>query len=311
MCDRLQPHQLDYDWRFTLQTAHNLGSLLKGHASLFLGCPSVAEALGAKGKGSVLIDRQPAVTCKFAGQVFQADVRSETVLSSDAKFERIMFDSPWYPDDVMLWLDVALTHSDVGSEIYFTLWPNSTRPTAALEAEALLNEASLRGNLSRIDRALRYETPGFEHISTVGVGNEWRTGDLVRLTVENPSPFRVSKPPLRLSWRRFAFGSYQIALRSPDRGNQSPSISPIYRSWHLPSVSRRQADLDKIQIWTSDNRVGSVSGGKHLGRALHALVQQEETTLRDSDREALQVLRDGGFLPSKLPSRRIEWEQFD
>jgi hypothetical protein len=69
--------------------------------------------------------------------------------------------------------------------------------------------------------------------------------------------------------------------------------------------------LEKIQIWTSDNKVGMIEGGKHFYQALHAAVAEQEIRFDAETRVAIQVLRDEGFLPMKLPRRRLEWEQFD
>lgn len=310
VCDRLRPHQLDFDWRFTQQTAHELAVLTKDRPSLLIGCPTVAEAMGGRGNHAVLIDRQPAVICKFSGEVIQADVRDGDPILPNDRFERIIFDSPWYPHDLLIWLDFALMRSAVGTEILFTLWPDHTRPTATMESEGVLEQASSRGVVTRRREILRYETPGFEHISVEGVGSQWRSGDLVQLTVRAPEPLGVVKPKLRLWWHRFAFGDFQVALSARDRSTL-PAISPIYGSWSLPSVSRRQSGMEKIGIWTSDNRVGAVEGGKHLHRALGALVRRNEHDLEAEDRLSLQVLRKAGFIPSKIPERRIEWEHFD
>jgi hypothetical protein len=309
MCDRLRPHQLDFDWRFTQQTAYELSLLCAGRPTLLIGCPTVGEAMGSRSSQAVLLDRQPAVTCKFSGRFVQADVRGNPDVQL-SRFDRVIFDSPWYPDDLLIWLDFALSHSKVGAEIYFTMWPDHTRPSASMEAEAIINQASLRGVVERRREVLRYETPGFEHISVDGVGNQWRSGDLVQLTVRHSEPLGVAKPRLRLSWHRFAFGDFQVALHAHDNST-SPTISPIYGSWSLPSVSRRQSGLEKIGIWTSDNRVGAVEGGKHLHRALSALARREEPSLHAEDRHAMQVLRKFSFVPARAGDRRLEWEQYD
>jgi hypothetical protein len=259
-----------------------------------------------------LIDRQPAVTCKFAGEVIQADVRGDwNTFSITGSFDQIVFDSPWYPDDLYLWLELALSYSKKGTKIYFSLWPDGTRPTAPVESADILHQLTARGTVERHSASLFYETPGFEHISMPDAGDEWRVGDLVCVLVENPSPLGAWKPKLRHSWDRFAFDDFQVALHVSDRRVSIPSVSRVFRSWVLPSVSRRQVGLDRIQIWTSDNRVGSITGGQHFYHALEALVFNEEALLRGSIREALQILRDNEFLPTKIGARRLKWRQYD
>lgn len=312
MCNRLRPHQLDYDWRFTERTAYELKSLIRDSRSLLIGCPTVAESLGGWGDDSALVDRQPAVTCRYSGKVIQADVREDSAaLPVGGAFETIIFDSPWYQEDLLIWLDLALGQSRLGTRIYFSLWPDSTRPTAAIESSYVLNQLGAKGQITRHSGVLFYETPGFEHISMPEAGDEWRTGDLICVEVEDPGPMGAWKRKLRHSWDRFAFDDFQVALHVSDRRVSRPSISRVFRSWTLPSVSRRQIGLDRIQIWTSENRVGSITGGKHFYQALRALVRNEETSLNGENREALQLMRDNDFIPTKIGSRRLEWRQYD
>jgi hypothetical protein len=228
-------------------------------------------------------------------------------------FDVIVLDSPWYPEDLLLWLDLALRLSKVGTTILFSLWPNRTRPSAAMETEAVFQRILSRGRTERFKDALRYLTPGFEHYSMPGIGNEWRFGDLGSLSVEKPQPLGLPRPRMRAAWSRFAFDEFQVAVRvgASGGGETKPTISRIYPSWHIPTVSRRQTNLHKIEIWSSDNEVGQLHGSKHFYNALHALTLGRESSLSGFDREALTILLDHGFVPAGRYSRRLEWTQFD
>lgn len=312
MCNRLQPHQLDCDWRFTATTANELANLAMQSRSLLLGCPSVAEALGSLGSTTTLVDRQPAVTCRFAGQVIQEDIRANPARLCEAgKFAFIVADSPWYPKDLLIWLSVALDRSVVGTTILFSIWPDETRPSARSEREAIFSHLSGRVTIERRPKALRYETPGFEHASDPEAPNEWRFGDLIILTVVKPGALPIEMPDLKHSWDRFAFDTEQIAVRVKAEDQEPPSIYPVFTSWYLPSVSKRQAGLDEVDIWTSANEVGGVTGGYRIRAALATLVKQNGDLSRVDDQLAQQVLETSHLLPVGPFSRSIQWMQFD
>ena len=39
-------------------------------------------------------------------------------------FELAIIDSPWYLDDLLAWMNVALSSLEVGRSVLFVLWPN-------------------------------------------------------------------------------------------------------------------------------------------------------------------------------------------
>lgn len=305
--DEVEPHLLDADWRFTIDTCSRLAALLAPFQRvLLLGTPSLYDILGV-GRSVrpphdvVLVDRLGSRgyrDCEFGVDVRHVDIRNENGGLVDA----CVFDAPWYPEEVSSWLRTAIRSVRDGGSVFFSLWPELTRPGANGERETLLSTLSSHGEVTIEKDQLAYRTPLFERIAYLARGislpAQWRCGDLVRfqptrkLTLPEPS-----KPTV--TWHRYIFDRYQIAVK------HSKQPAKAFRSWTLQSVSRREPGRASIDVWDSHNRVATVGATEHIIALLDDLCSGRA---QDAD---LGLLLENGFLTHGIPSGGVKWLQLD
>jgi hypothetical protein len=183
MCRSFQPHQLDYDWRFNAAAQARIANLVTGlRRVLLLGCPSLTSILSARVEKGVLLERNPNHQGTDVFAIHYCDLREQTTLPRLAlKFDLAILDAPWYLDDLLAWLKVALSAVSIGTPVLFVLWPESTRPTAAAEHEQIWSFLRDVGEINILG-AVYYETPLFEKITLAhsGLPEFVRSGTLVK-----------------------------------------------------------------------------------------------------------------------------------
>jgi hypothetical protein len=288
-----EPHQLDFDWRFSEETTNNLAELLSHHARvLILGAPSVASILERADSSDVLlIDRQPLQT---NGNHLALDPGRAQPLG--LHFDTALIDGPWYPTIYRRWITWAARHLNPDGEIIASLWLESTRPNASKERDELFKWLKTWASFTLKPEALHYTTPLFELETARGCmaatpGMEWRKGDLLRI-----HPFReITLPeeiPADQEWVRFILDDYQIALRvKPDDG-RAGELTPVQGAcgWIWPSVSRRFPGYDSIDLWSSRNEVASIRGYYDILKALRLIKTSNGQALRDGQSPLMRAL---------------------
>ncbi len=262
-----EPHPVDYDWRFSETTATNLADLLDSQkgAIACLGSPTLFSSLKKRGRRSVLIDRNRYLSDSYGRQGVQTlDILTDPPLP-EMLFDVVFMDPPWYPDHMHWWLAWASRIVAENGFIFSTVFPPWTRPTAGKERSTLFQVMERMGKLANLDLILQYETPLFEaetyKVCKVERGRSWRTGQLVVIEAANRAPY--PERPREQAWRRFLFGTQVVMLRERRDVNLAPPVLvPIYRNGCkvLRSVSRRHRPRRRIDLWTSRNRVFSISG---------------------------------------------------
>lgn len=268
--DLVEPHPLDYDWRYTAQTCEYLLQRADGaHRCLCIGAPSVARALEAAGRHVVLVDRQP---IQRVQQHWRMDPSYDPPPAGD--YDVVFIDPPWYPNILQRWLAWAAAMAGRPVKMFCSLWPASTRPGAAGEHARLFEWIQLWARTSVTPAVLGYESPPFE-IAAASLPDKplatHRWGDLIELAPFGP----VDLPPPLASterWHRFVFNAYQLALRErPDPAPARVRPHPLARGWVWPSVSRRAPGRAAIDLWSSRNEVAIVDGTPSVVPLLRAL----------------------------------------
>ncbi len=167
-------HPLDYEWRFSQESAVTLlnrATLLAvpGKPIAMLGTPTILRyALETEYSGTaVLVDRNPLVEKCFAkyrkATVHRCDVLKDSL--PDVEASVVIVDPPWYGDYMMAFAWAATMLSGPRSYILMSVPPIGTRPNVESEMEQLLSwmEQELSVTLLQIDQgALPYRTPLFE-----------------------------------------------------------------------------------------------------------------------------------------------------
>lgn len=282
----LEPHPLDYDWRFTAQTCHSLSVRVAHHSILACGTPSLAPHLVESGTEVVLVDRNPMTSSSALAVDIGRDAPVEHRTSA------VVMDPPWYPEVLERWLTWGAQHLQGGSgTIWTTVWPDDTRPTAVREKRMLLEGVSNWAEPSVHQGVLRYEVPPFEAAARTVAGvtdaqTPWRIGDLIELRVRRPPQLSASLP-IKETWRRFVYDDYQLALRvNPPKLDHFELLRhPSASGWTWPSVSRRALSRSTIDLWSSRNEVAIVGNTMRLAELLKKALDNDTrdltTELRD------------------------------
>ncbi|SEP99693.1 class I SAM-dependent methyltransferase [Natrinema salaciae] len=276
-------HPLDYEWYFTEDTATTIANALaeRGPPVLCLGAPTVASRLARRGVSVTLVDRSEQLAERAATQpaslrFLQQDVHEPVALES--AYPVAFFDPPWYPEHTEAWLYRACQHVRPGGRLSFVLFPPLTRPGATEQRRDLLETARRVGSVSVDEDAVAYRTPAFERRvlrnSEVPVVGNWRTADLVHVDVSDPAA--LSDPPAvddGPDWETFVTNGQVVKLRREVVGETTDVLAPIEScdGYVLPSVSRRDARRQHVDLWTSRNRVARVGDRTAVVEALRSL----------------------------------------
>lgn len=302
--DRPDPHPLDYDWRFTNETADYIASLCKSEPVLAIGVPTVAIKLDDQNRNVTLVDWHP---IQVAKQHLHIDVNISPPIKSN--YKNVVMDPPWYLDIYYRWLSWAANSAGKDSIILLSIWPDSTRPNAIKEKEDLFTWVKNWGEIRIYENCLSYETPAFEkHTLIKELEEKTRKGDLVIIKI-NSVPILLDFEPAGDTWHRYIFNDYQIAVkenRTIDEGNGF-SIKKIENAngWIWPYVSKRALGREKIDLWSSDNEVGTVENSLELIKLLDHLMKTNITEKKPSTFEKLSEWD----IPTPPYKRTMKWIQ--
>ena len=262
MPQSFQPHQLDYDWRFDSDSQSRIADLAVGSQRVvLLGCPSLSNALADQVEMGVLLERNPNHYSTNQFTVHHCDLRDRTTLPQiPYKFDLGIVDAPWYIDDLLAWLNVALSAIDVGKTVLFVLWPESTRPAARTEHQIIWSALKSVGEFEQIG-TISYDTPLFEKrtLQEAGVPTFLRLGLLVKLTKRKSITLAAKLNCGPGLWKRFGIGETQVAIKITAKADlDSDAFAFSGPPFVLRTTSRRDPSLAKINIWTSENVVGQL-----------------------------------------------------
>ena len=315
---KYEPHPLDYEWRFTAETISGIWQAVqpKNGKCMLFGVPSFCEAHAWPVESPILVDRNPIHRTQNACEFICHDLCDGVPLPRQPRIGAVFMDSPWYLEHLITWLVRALEVVAEDGSVWFSLWPELTRPGANVEREQLFELLAGQGRYHVFEGALEYEPMLFERLAFlergIDLSRAWRRGDLVHLKLKRQRSSLVA-PELKSSehWVRFNLGVRQLAVR--ETGNSElPRLYPVGAppAWHLRSVSRRDESRKAVDIWSSSNFVAQADGESHFIDAIESWAKGEEP--QPGYREtALRQLHDMGLLPQLARDveiwRHSEW----
>jgi len=292
-----EPHPLDYDWRFTADTAGRMALRIlsetpgSGHIAL-LGVPTLLNAIpwcrsdcrvtlfDASEELIRYLRRQPerrGLTCKCVDLTLEPE-------GAAGLADVVMCDPPWYLEYYAAFLAHASLIAKIGAPVFISFLPLCTRPECERDRQEILQIA---GGLGLTPCALEpgvlaYDMPTFERESLAREGlcvtEQWRRGDLLVLrkvtaareeeiarALQRTEPIREE----RRQWKEVLIGTRKIKLRSPaDSSNDRPELLRIEPGDVLPTVSRRYPGRRNVDLWLWNNRVFKVTNGGAFWEAL-------------------------------------------
>jgi hypothetical protein len=272
--ERPLPHPLDFYWAFNPESTQALLDELAtatqpGDLIAYLGAPNLfARAMERLAdRDHVLLDRSVPRTDALSsrgGRTVRLDLLQDAIpyLGADAA----VLDPPWYPGHMRGFLWAAARVSGDGATIMATLPPAGTRPRAKAEVAEVLRWAADHGlrMVRQQTGAVRYLSPPFELAShrAAGLGGipiDWRSGDLVSFRREEASAKdRPTAPEEHGVWLPFIIEEIPIWVRERTAGAvriDAPLLESMLAGDVLRSVSSRDPIRERIDVWTSLNRV--------------------------------------------------------
>ena len=268
------PHPLDFEWRFSFQTARLLLDRAvelcrPGEEILLFGTPGVAlQSLSRPQiRPTTFFGEENSVTRRLILLNREIDCPISIQFCSSITKPRggasvVILDSPWYLDHIRPMLATAAAVCNLGGNILISLPPDGTRPSAAEDRVRVLMFADRLG-LRAVEThalALTYEMPFFEKNALAACGLQvrdfWRRGDLVvfRKVVDKNSPI-IAGAGRKGSWREIEIGRMRLLIRHDAASNKGQVLQRLVGGDILPTVSRRDRRRTQVQVWTSGNRV--------------------------------------------------------
>lgn len=312
-----EPHPLDYDWRFSADTAERLGRRVlaetpgSGHVVL-LGVPTLFDTIPRArsdcrvtlfdGSQELVryIEAQPprhGAVCRYVDVTVVPE-------AADGLADVVVCDPPWYVEYYAAFLAQASTLAKVGAPVFISLLPLCTRPGCDRDRDEIFRIAdSLNLAPYRIEPgALEYDTPPFERLSLARAGlpvmEQWRRGDLLVLrklstaTDENISRVVDRTQSIRAErqqWSEVLFGTRKVKLRNvTEDSDRRPELLRIEPDDILPTVSRRYPGRRNVDLWLWDNRVFKVTNRSAFREAL-AIVGGRRSAQSAADEQGVEI----------------------
>jgi hypothetical protein len=296
------PHPLDFYWPHDDASIDLLVGMIaertsSGDPVAHLGTPNVFSAAVSRlqDRRHVLFDRSAsrtdALRASRRSDVVRVDLLAGTVPPLQAAVALV--DPPWYSAPMRGFLWSAAQVLRPGGEVFASLPPAGTRPSARLELHDILCWAADGGLavVERHERGVRYRSPPFERASQraaglSGVPDDWRCGELVVLRLDRP--FAQPRPALPLDpddapWMEFLIDEIPVWVRDRHDGGdgpRAPLLAPLVEGDVLPSVSNRDPVRRQADIWTSRNRVWASSSTRTLQAICTALAEGSDPAMR-------------------------------
>ena len=302
--DSPNPHQLDFDWRFTDSSIFAISERIGRCENLLLiGCPSLMETSYSKISAGLLFERNPnrAPVEKF--RVIRDDIRFYEARSHySGLFDTAVVDAPWYPNEFLCWIKLALAYTKRGGSILFVLWPETTRPTSKEEHHFIFSVLNKIGDIKALG-TVSYDAPPFELASLRGAEhspNYSREGLIFSLIKRTDSFTAVTSfKKSEAVWRRYELFSQQLAIKlNPSELGRPKSPDFVIEPFVLANTSRRNPELQKINIWTSDNIAGKLRNPYFVDRQIQKL------RMGSCNEFGFQLLEELGLISER---KQIDW----
>lgn len=269
------PHPLNFEWRFTRDTALNLLQIAisdsrPGEDILLFGTPGVARVSLRAGVPNPLTfhGEDNAVTdiLKHESRKANSQLRISTCGEElENNFaDAVVIDPPWYQDYNLGMLKSASNACKLGGKIHLAMAPIGTNRSVFQQREIVLKLASELGLKLEVVRTnyLQYETPYFEANAMRAAGLApipvWRNADLA--TFSKTAVGSHTNTPSCVSssdWEEVTIGRMRLFVNTKTR-RENQTFNPFQRVHEgdvLPSVSRHDPRRKSANVWTSGNRI--------------------------------------------------------
>lgn len=275
-------HPNDYDWRFSDETVQRLVQKLaryrfKENGVALFGVKTLLTKLIQRGIPAHLFERSASLVNDLKKAGFTSHVTQHDLLHplnhSGAPFNLVIADPPWYMDHYEAYLNRSVELLGNGGELWLSVLPPLTRPSARQDRRDIQALAVERGFVLRKKSIgwLGYKTPHFESkaltVSRMNLGT-WRLGELWIFQTEKPcfSSVGESLPSPTATWLEFRILNKKVHVREELEVTGLPfDYWPTSAAGKVfPSVSRRTSIREQITVWTSDNVAFSLSSSDKL-----------------------------------------------
>lgn len=314
----VDPHPLDYDWRFSTVGQNTLIAEILTHLNpkdkiaLFGTTTLVAPFTGMGidvtlfNKSQVLVDE---LKTKGICEKLVVHDLYDSLDSYQGHFDFVVADPPWYEEFYRAFILRSAQVLKMDGLLFLSMFPWLTRPEAIAERASVVKFAIDAGfDVFKITPStLKYQTPKFERISLehdgIDLKSDWRSGDLYVLRRVRESTIDLNRKFIHNEdkWEDFLLeNGKRIKLRSKNEVSHNEfSYKHLDTGRILKTVSRRSSLRKNIDLWTSHNEVYSVTGAKLLREAL-ILLQNG----RDSDSTVAELKKVKG-------ETLVGWEQLN
>ena len=287
------PHPLDYDWRFSYETALKLldyATALSKPADTvaLLGAPSLFNITAGdfSNRKIILLDKNAAkyiAQAKDPSTLYQCNLLRDDLPAIKAQV--VVVDPPWYLHQMRSFIWAATRIANVGGQMLMCLPAAGSKSGVIDEVNEALNWAERIGfQMHWIEKgALTYDSPLFERNALRAEGirripSDWRRGDLALLSYKDKVP--VLRPLVlpEEEWVQVQIQGVEIRIRPQIQDGQfhDPVLIPIVGGRNvLPSISRGDPRRKMTDIWTQGNRIFACLGKNVLLGILNSISSGE------------------------------------
>lgn len=287
------PHPLDFEWRFTPDSADALLDRCAAARVVLVGAPTVFIRAVERGEGHrfALLDKNRATVNRILStyprtQVFVHDACVD--LPPRRAADVTLLDPPWYDPHVRGFLWTAALTTRMSGTVLLSLPPVGTRRGIPEERNALFEWTRIVG-LDLVDLEegrIAYVSPPFEWnaLRAAGIGrcpHDWRRGDLATFRVRGTGREgnRPATPEAVDPWPEVEAHGVRVRFaHRPTSPGSPPLLFGIVPDDVLPSVSTRDNRRQAASVWTSGNRVFACSDPLQLRAALRSALRSGEST---------------------------------
>ena len=268
-----EPHPLDFDWRFARETLVSLSRRVRAQGVepvAILGAPTLYKHLVDSGVEAWLFDKNDQVVTKLKDGGYQSITHCDLFDFREIapRYGCAIADPPWYVEHYQAFLDAASRLMLPGGQLFVSILPRLTRPSALTDRFRILENAFQVGfDLKEVvPSVLQYQSPPFEAEALRAEGifiDGWRTGDLFVFT-RRDGRRRKNKWPMtkdRDRWESVLLGDQTIKIRVHQTSDTPFDFGPASPTGdlRLHSVSRRSPTRSHVDLWTSRNLALKVS----------------------------------------------------
>lgn len=299
----LQGNPVLSSWYFSAATCSNIADLKDWSRKrlAFLGTPRLYEWFAERrlGQTRVLFDLDITVLRALANLTARAgdrhvtyDARRELPDVYNDRFDYVFFDPPWYPEYYATWLRRGCRLAPRGTLI-FPLFPSLTRPSAAVERDAIMRPLHEAGvSIWTISGFAEYVVPSFERAQLCAAGLDgvhlWKTADVIIAELDGLGTVAEFEdlPLDETPWSEVDLGSIRIFADVSTPAVDGP-LAFLPEGWTriLGSPSRRDRQRSQANVLTSRGHgfmtsdpirllawLGEVAGSSHHPEAVRRVI---------------------------------------